>query len=261
MAANFDRKVLWALDISSESTEKRLFAHADAAGCGVVCVRTPSKRLPGLIGRAHSRNLQVYGWRWPAVKPVRSATHYFAGDEASFVAQTLIPAGLDGYIVDPESDSAGATNDWNDSAHIPLAQKFCKTIRDAAAGTPKFRFGTTSGCSYPKPNNRPNIPWAAFNAASDLLLPQSYWRVMTPKGPKSANGGTPKTAVQNGFDAWGRIPNHKPIIPIAGELGVISPDEIRDFGEAMKAQGVRELHLYIDASDTSASKLAAIKAL
>jgi hypothetical protein len=30
---NFERKVLWALDIDTEAAENRLFDHADAAGC------------------------------------------------------------------------------------------------------------------------------------------------------------------------------------------------------------------------------------
>jgi hypothetical protein len=260
--SDFDRKILWALDVHTEKSEERLFGHADAAGCNVVCVRTPSKRLPGLIPRAHARHLQVYAWRWPAVRPQpRSRTHYFADDEAAFVANKLVPAGLDGYIVDPESDSAGAVNDWNDKTHIRLAERFCKSIRDAAKGTPSFRFGTTSGCSYPKPNNRPNIPWAAFNAASDVLLPQSYWRVMTNKGPRRANGGTPAVAVRNGFDAWGLIPHHAQIVPMAGELQLVETDEIAAYAAAMKAAGVREFHIYIDGVDTSAKKLAAIRAL
>jgi hypothetical protein len=93
-----------------------------------------------------------------------------------------------------------------------------------------FRFGTTSGCGYPKPNKRPSIPWAAFNEASDVLLPQSYWRVMTDKGPKSANGGDPAAALKIGFDPWNLIPRHSPIVPIAGELGLITGDEIAAYG-------------------------------
>lgn len=259
---SFDKKILWALDVSTSKSEMRVFEHADAAGCGVICVRTPSKRLPGLISRAHAKSLEVYAWRWPAVRPQPSSTtHYFADDEAAFVAKELIPAGLDGYIVDPESDTAGAANDWNDEAHTDLAKRFCKTILDAAKANKQFRFCTTSGCSYPSPNNRPHIPWAAFNAASDVLLPQSYWRVATSKGPRSANGGTPAKAVKSGFDAWKRIPKHKPIVPMAGELASITVEEIAAFGQELTQAGIREAHIYIDGSGASAGKLAAIKAL
>ena len=131
--ANFDLKVLWALDINTGPVEQRLFTHAKAAGADVICVRSASTRLPGLIGRAHAAGFKVYAWRWPAVAPVTSSTHYYAKDEADFVADKLIPAGLDGYIVDPESDDPGATNDWDNKKHAKLAAAFCKRIRDAAA--------------------------------------------------------------------------------------------------------------------------------
>ena len=180
----FDLKVLWALDVNTLAREKALFSHAAAAGCGVVCVRSPGKRLPGLIARGHAAGLKIYAWRWPAVTPQpHSGTHYYADDEAEFVAMTLVPAGLDGYMVDPESDSAGAANDWNAKKHDKLAARFCKTILAAAKETGRdFRFGVTSGCRYPSPRSRPNIPWAEFSAASDLLLPQCYWRMETNHG-------------------------------------------------------------------------------
>ena len=85
------RKVLWVVDVNSESREDSFAAHAAAAGCDTVCLRTTSKRLPQAIGRFHQRGMKVYAWRWPAVKPQpNSATHYFALDEADFVVETLI---------------------------------------------------------------------------------------------------------------------------------------------------------------------------
>jgi hypothetical protein len=117
----------------------------------------------GAIGQFHQHGIKVYGWRWPAVKADTHSPHHFANDEAKFVVQQLIPAGLDGYIVDPESDSNRTIDDWNHETLAPLARAFCHTIKAAAPAG--FHFGITSGCAYPNLSNRPHIPWAEFVAA------------------------------------------------------------------------------------------------
>lgn len=262
--SNFDLKALWALDVNTAAAEKALFSRAAAAGCGVICVRSPSKRLPGLIARAHKAGLKVYAWRWPAVTPQpHSTTHYYADDEADFVAKTLIPSGLDGYMVDPESDSAGAANDWNAKKHAKLAARFCKTILSAAtARASGFRFGTTSGCIYPSSRGKPNIPWAEFSAASELLLPQSYWRIKNNHGdPVDINVGTPEKAIARGLTAWRIIAKRKPVVPMAGELAMITAAEIAAYGAAMTAAGLREAHFYIDGPQFDDARLAAVSAL
>jgi hypothetical protein len=138
--------------------------------------------------------------------------------EAKFVAEQCIPAGLDGYIVDPESDKKGDINDWNDKKHAQLAKDFCAVIKKAAGGR-KFMFGTTSGCAYPDPTGKPNIPWAEFFPPSDSLYPQCYWRWTNSNGEvKNINGGTPDKAIDRALPAWKPKSLGKPIIPMAGEI-------------------------------------------
>jgi len=134
-------KFLWIVNMNTETSETAFSKHALAIGATGVCIRTSSKRFPGTIKRFHDLNMKVYAWRWP------SASKVGALNEAKNVAKNLIPAGLDGYIVDPESDKAGAANDWNRSKLAPLAAEFCSTIKDAAPAS--FVFATTSGCVYP----------------------------------------------------------------------------------------------------------------
>src|SRR5271169_1520433 len=136
--------------------------------------------LSGAIRRFHDKNIKVYAWRWPAVRQVETdSPHHYAIDEAEYVVETLIPAGLDGYIVDPESDSGRSLDDWNKSSLAPLARSFCDTIKAgaAAAGVDHFRFGVTSGCNYPSHAGKPDIPWSEFIGASDAVYPQTYWRM------------------------------------------------------------------------------------
>src|SRR5258708_29176207 len=103
--SDFARKVLWIVDMGAPATEKRLAKHAKDADVGIVCIRSSNARLPDGIKRFHELGMQVYAWRWPAVKPQpNSSTHYYAKDEAQFVAGKLIPLGLDGYVVHTEAD-------------------------------------------------------------------------------------------------------------------------------------------------------------
>ncbi|MBZ9765525.1 hypothetical protein LB526_01960 [Mesorhizobium sp. CA6] len=159
------KKTLWVVDIKTEAAEKMFAKHALAVSATAVCIRTSRSRLQGAIDRFHKIGMEVYGWRWPSALP--SATLA----EANKVAQNLIPAGLDGYIVDPEG-----SNDWNNPKTDlgPLATQFCDTIRKAAGKN--FVFGTASGCAYPSLGGKPHIPFEVFFAASDVLLPQTYWR-------------------------------------------------------------------------------------
>ena len=130
--ASFARKVLWIVTMN-QAAETRLLQHAQASGADAVCIRTDNSRLPNAIGRFKQAGFKVYGWRWPAVTPrPSSTTHYYADDEAGYVVDKLIPAGLDGYIMDPESDNNSPSNDWNKTGTKPLAQGFCDAIRNGA---------------------------------------------------------------------------------------------------------------------------------
>jgi hypothetical protein len=63
-------------------------------------------------------------------------------DEASYVAKTPIPAGVDGYIVDPgphgqvdKKTGKKLSNDWDQAELAPIARQFCATIQ--AGGEPQ----------------------------------------------------------------------------------------------------------------------------
>src|SRR5580765_6706094 len=95
------RKIFWTVHMDTAAQETAFIQHAKAAGADTVCVRTSSNRLPNSIAALKAKGFKVYAWRWPSVHPASTMA------EANKVAVSLIPAGLDGYIVDPESDKAG----------------------------------------------------------------------------------------------------------------------------------------------------------
>lgn len=249
-------KFLWIVNMNTEAAEISFSKHALAMDATGVCIRTSAKRFPDTIKRFHDLGIKVYAWRWPP------ATEAGSQKEADLVADKLIPKGLDGYIVDPESDAAGAINDWNRAKCIPFAKAFCKTIKDAAPSS--FVLGTTSGCAYPAKNMKPNIPWAEFFRASNALYPQCYWRWTNPstgrRGQK-INGGTPQKAIDKGVTAWKPPSLGKRIVPMAGEVDVVTPDEIAEFGVALAAMSVREGHFYTDNGLIPVPNLNAMKAL
>jgi len=246
-------KVLWIVDMSTDTSETAFAKNAMAIGATAVCIRTSSQRLNGAIGRFHAFGMKVYAWRWPQVIPAKLQA------EAANVVN-LISAGLDGYIVDPESDGPG-NNDWNQPGLGLRAKEFCDTIRNAANGNP-FVFGTTSGCTYPDPSGKPNIPWAEFFAASDVLLPQTYWRWTNDAGEvENINGGNPQKAIDRGLNAWKPRSHGKPIVPMTGEADVVKPQEIADYGARLAALNVTEGHFYTDNGKIPETNLAAIRAL
>jgi len=249
-------KFLWIVNMNTEAAEIAFSKHALAMDATGVCIRTSAKRFPDTIKRFHDLGMKAYAWRWPP------ATDAGSQKEADFVATKLIPKGLDGYIVDPESDAAGAINDWNRTKCAPFAKAFCKTIKDAAP--PSFVLGTTSGCAYPAKGQRPNIPWAEFFGASNALYPQCYWRWTNPESGQRGqkiNGGTPQKAIDKGVTAWKPASLGKRIVPMAGEVDVVTPDEIAGFGVALAAMSVKEGHFYTDNGLIPVANLAAMKAL
>jgi hypothetical protein len=248
------RKVLWIVNMNTDASETSFAKHALACAADTVCIRTSSQRLPDAIQRFKKLGMSVYAWRWPSSVPKRAMA------EADFVAGKLIPAGLDGYIADPESDGPGV-NDWNKPGLEQLATDFCGTIRKAARNG--FVLGITSGCSYPAANMKPHIPWKEFFSASDVLLPQCYWRWTSPTTgkPDKINGGTPAKAIAKGVPAWKAKSLDKPIVPMAGEIDVVLPDEITAYGQALAAGGIKEGHFYADTGDIPVANLAAIQSL
>jgi hypothetical protein len=250
------RKYLWIVNMNKDSVETLFAKHALAMDATGVCIRTSSTRFPDTIKRFHDLGMKVFAWRWPP------ATTSGAMMEANNVADNLIPAGLDGYIVDPESDKKGARNDWNQDGLGELAAAFCKTISDAAPRS--FVFGTTSGCAYPAPTQKPKIPWDQFFAASDFLYPQCYWRWTNPdtgQAGQKINGGTPDAAIAKALPAWKAKSLGKPIVPMAGEIDVVNDYEIAAYGAALAKLGITEGHFYADSAGVPVANLAAMKAL
>jgi hypothetical protein len=236
------RKVLWTYDNADPAAliERANFVRAQA-----ICIRTTVPWLSASLPSLKSQGFAIYGWRWPAVDNRETQGHYYADEEAKF-AVSLIQNGLDGYIVDPESDTGRPVDDWNEPK-LPnnstdtlqtLAARFCDTIKLAGRRkNPNFLFGITSGCRYPTQN--PRIPWAEFLAHSDAAFPQLYW------APNIRNRNTPAEAYAQGIESWRTVvPSGMRIIPIIGEIATVEAAEIASYSTLIQQNNIQEIHYY-----------------
>jgi hypothetical protein len=233
-------KVLWV--VSGDPTI--LLRRVKTLGVGAIAVRTDNAWLAGSISQFHVAGVKVYGWRWPGVRSSNDPPNYYAPDQADFVVRTLIPAGLDGYIADIESDGAlHPARDWNSRALGPLADGFAKAISNAGKKQKAdFIFGLTSG--YDFPTAFPQIPWDAFLAYCGAVYPQIYWRG---DGGVPVAGGTPQSAYTRTLTSWNTLAlGAIPIVPIIGQISSITAQSISDFATIMNANKMTEVHFYCD---------------
>jgi hypothetical protein len=239
------KKMLW---IAFHHQPDDLVKTAHYIGAWAVAVRTANPLDRTIIGKYHAAGLKVYGWLFPSV--IEGQGQYVSV-EAAHVAKDLIPAGLDGYFIDPEG--AADPRNWDQTGLDQVARGFCKTVLDAVPPGRVFQFGLTS--HYRARDTYPNLPWDAFLPSCDLLVPQSYWRYRDDDGTVKDEGNGPAANYRQGVTCWARLHGRGKIIPMAGELGVVNaPDLIihaqtaagRDLGTALTDGIETELYYYTD---------------
>jgi hypothetical protein len=265
-------KVLWVEDFDTNADQAQVLQQASATGATILCIRTISTKLAGLIPGLKVKGFKVYGWRYPQTEDRGVANNSdsnppnnsYAPKEAAYVINTLIKAGLDGYIMDIESDNDKKKpqpwRDWDrkDIDLTSLATNYANALRTAAnnCGRP-FVLGFTSHANAF--NIYPGTPWKPFIDVSDVMLPQSYWRYLDGATKTPENGNTPASAMDISYadySAWG-----KKIIPIGGEMSCCLPGEMKAFGALLAAKGITEGHFYTSTDHIDPGVLAEIKAL
>jgi hypothetical protein len=279
-------KALWIEDL--DNNQARVFQHIKTTGAKTICVRTTASSLKGLLPTFQGQmGLKVYGWRWPHLvadpnatpidpahpDPTKDDAAYWPNEMAR--ALDLIKVGLDGYIFDIESDDGihdpdnkyqPYPKDWdNPNVHdrATPAHNFAKGVSDAFIGrrTPYVLGLTSHQIGF---TNYPGIPWQSFLDFCNVLYPQTYWRFRnnagrcqdeaSPINDPTHPTGKPEQAVLNGYadyankkDAQGKVIS---IIPVAGEVGCITADEVKRFMKAIAPHKPLEAHFYVDVDDT-----------
>jgi Putative peptidoglycan binding domain/CHAP domain len=143
---------------------------------------------PEIVKRFKSAGIQVYGWGF----------HYGTSDvtaQISAVKQAL-DCGLDGYILDLESEVENQSTHANVERLLSELRPFVKT-------------GTLGYTSFGHPGFHPNIPWKILDRYCDIALPQIYFE-------KFGFAPTNEAEVQACIDAHKKLNLIKPILPIWG---------------------------------------------
>ncbi len=110
--------------------------------------------VPPLVVALRTRGISPWGW------------HYIYGDqptqEAQKAIQRVTELGLDGYVLDAESEYKEAGKD-------SAATTFMTQLRAGLPNTPLVL------SSYRYPTYHPQLPWDEFLSRVDYNMPQVYW--------------------------------------------------------------------------------------
>lgn len=158
--------------------------------------------VPPLVKVLHDRGIQALGW------------HYVKGDlpeaEANKAIQRVRELGLDGYVIDAESE-------YKQPGKSAAAKRFMARLREALPTT------LMALSSYRYPSYHPQLPWREFLEKCDLNMPQVYWL-------HAHNAGEQLTRSVSEFRS---MTPFRPIVPTGSayrEFGwQPTPDEILDF--------------------------------
>lgn len=160
-----------------------------------------------IINDFNKNEIQVYGWGY----------HYGTPDIAKQVdaVQQALDCGLDGYVVDMESEV-------EDTATHDNVDKLLAALKPVV---PAGGFGYTS---FGHPEFHPNIPWKIFDKYCELAMPQIYFEKFT-------FGRNNEDEVQQCLSAHKKLGLTTAILPIWGS-------ESNTFQPASRA----ELQAYLD---------------
>lgn len=115
---------------------------------------TGADLVPPVLAALRDRNIEVWGW------------HYVYGydpeAEAAIAIQRIQQLGVDGYVIDAESQ-------YEEPGRDAAARLFMSLLR---AALPTFPIALSS---FRFPTYHPTFPWQAFLELCDINMPQVYW--------------------------------------------------------------------------------------
>jgi hypothetical protein len=155
---------------------------ADGASSYNINQTTGADLVPPLVAALRAKGISPWGW------------HYVYGDdpsgEATKAIQRVQQLGLDGYVIDAESE-------YSQPGRDAVASRFMSLLR---ASLPSLPIALSS---YRFPTYHPALPWQEFLDQCDYNMPQVYWLQAT-------NAGEQLTRCVNEFQAMSPF---RPIIP------------------------------------------------
>jgi hypothetical protein len=172
--------------------------------------------LPPVVEALHARGIAVWGW------------HYIYGEdpqrEAQTGAQRARQLGLDGYVVDAETE-------FKRPQMADPARAFMQAVRAALPDMP------LALSSYRFPSLHPQFPWSTFLEHCDAVMPQVYWE-------QAHNPDQQLVRTVNEFANPALVGYVRPVIPTGSAYGAgnwrATPEDITGFlakAVALKLEG------------------------
>lgn len=195
MALTGKGMMIWKIPSCEEGNPSKIASVAKAAGFTHVLIKiadgtysyninrtTNIDLVPPVVSALKAQGLKVWGW------------HYIYGDnptgEAKTAANRTIALGLDGYVIDAESEFKLAGKET-------AARTFMTELRKGIPSHP------VALCSFRYPSYHMQFPWKAFLEKCDYNMPQVYWQ-------ESHN---PDVQVTKSFNEFQALVPYRPYMP------------------------------------------------
>jgi hypothetical protein len=189
---------LWQLPRCDDGDPARIAARARAANLSHILIKIADGAywdynydkerdldlVPPVMAAVKAEGIQVWGW------------HYVRGDQPLAEAQRAIKRiselGVDGYVIDAEQE-------YRDRAKATAAGRFMDELRSQYPDLPM----ALSTYRYPK--SHPALPYDAFLAGCDYVMPQVYFET----------AHNPEEQLQRSVEQYMDLANARPVIPTA----------------------------------------------
>ncbi len=190
---------------------------ADAANYHNVDRNTKVDLVPPVVSALKAKGMQVWGWHY--------VYGYNPSDEGNTAVKRVTELGLDGYIIDAESEYKLPGREDN-------ARTFMSIVRNGLSNIP------IALCSYRFPSYHPQLPWQAFLEKCDYNMPQVYWEKADNPGPQ----------LQRSVREFNALTPVRPVIPTgpiykSGDW-TAKPAEITAFMDMAKQLGLTSVNYF-----------------
>jgi len=173
-----------------------------------------SADIPAIVAALRAKGIGVWGWHY--------VYGYYPEREAAKAINRMTEFGLDGYVIDAESEYKG-----RNSSVAPFM-----TYLRAGLTCP------IALSSYRYPSYHPSFPWKEFIARVDLNMPQVYW----------LQANNPAEQLEKSYNEFKALSPNLPFIPTgaawkAGDWQA-TPANVVDFMDKARALGITAVNFW-----------------
>lgn len=173
--------------------------------------------IPAVVSALRAKGIGVWGWHY--------VYGYEPAGEAAIAISQIKKYGMDGYVIDAESEYESKTMTTAASTYMTALRK----------GLPSKPIAL---CSFRWPTYHPNFPWTTFLNKCDYNMPQVYWM----------GAHNPTNQLNRTYTEFKAITPFRPIIPTGpafSESGwTPTSDDLLGFLKAAKSLGMTGVNFF-----------------